>query len=366
MPVPSAAAPGAARRIAVVLFNLGGPDRPEAVRPFLFNLFADPSIIRIPNPFRVLLARFIAARRAKAAQAIYAELGGRSPLLENTQAQAAALEAALNDGATEREARVFIAMRYWHPMSAETAARVRDYAPDLVVLLPLYPQFSTTTTASSLRIWREAAAAAGLEAPTRLVCCYPTQAGFIDASAAVIRPLYEKARAHGRPRVLFSAHGLPKKVVAAGDPYQWQCERTAESIAAALCIDDLDWINCYQSRVGPLAWIGPSTEEEIRRAGRDGVPVLVVPIAFVSEHSETLVEIEVEYRHLAREAGVPWFGRVPAVGTEPAFIDGLARLVGQAAAGRKPVCAQNGGRICPDGFPGCQQQGRSAIQAGQN
>jgi len=352
MPVPSSSP----RRIAVVLFNLGGPDSPEAVRPFLFNLFNDPAIIRVPNPMRFMLASFISGRRAKAAKAIYAEIGGKSPLLENTQAQALALESAL--AGEGMEAKVFIAMRYWHPMSAETAARVKEYAPDLVVLLPLYPQFSTTTTASSARVWDEAAKTVGLTAPTRLVCCYPTQAGFIDASAAVIRPLYEKARNHGKPRVLFSAHGLPKKIVKAGDPYQWQCERTAESIAAALCIEDLDWVNCYQSRVGPMEWIGPSTDEEIRRAGQDGVPILVVPMAFVSEHSETLVEIEIEYRHLAKEVGVPWFGRVPTVGVEPAFIDGLAKLVRQSVTVPKPICAQNGGQICPAGFSGCPQQGK--------
>lgn len=348
------------QRVAVVLFNLGGPDSPEAVRPFLFNLFADPAIIRIPNPFRTILASFLSGRRAKAAKAIYAELGGKSPLLENTEAQAAALESVLNADSglagQGMEAKVFIAMRYWNPMSAETAARVKEYAPDLVVLLPLYPQFSTTTTGSSDRVWREAATAVGLTAPTRLVCCYPTQAGFIDASAAVIRPLYEQAKAHGKPRVLFSSHGLPKKVVAGGDPYQWQCERTAESIVAALGIDELDWVNCYQSRVGPLEWIGPSTDEEIRRAGQDGVPILVAPIAFVSEHSETLVEIEIEYRHLAKEAGVPWFGRVPTVGVEPAFIDGLARLVRLSAGNKAPICAQNGGKVCPDGFSGCPQR----------
>ncbi|AWK86041.1 ferrochelatase [Azospirillum thermophilum] len=349
-------APASTPRVAVVLFNLGGPDAPEAVRPFLFNLFADPAIIRVPNPFRFLIASLISGRRAKAAAAIYAQLGGKSPLLENTQAQAAALDAAL--AAAGVSAKCFIAMRYWHPMSAETAARVKDYNPDLVILLPLYPQFSTTTTASSERVWREAARTVGLDAPTRLICCYPTQAGFVDASADIIRPLYERAKAHGRPRVLFSAHGLPKKVVAGGDPYQWQCERTAESIAAALGIEDLDWVNCYQSRVGPLEWIGPSTDEEIRRAGRDGVPILVVPMAFVSEHSETLVEIEVEYRHLAKDSGVPYFERVPTVGTHPAFIEGLARLVRQGVASPKPVCAQNGGQICPAGFSGCPQQGR--------
>lgn len=359
---------GRPRRVAVVLFNLGGPDAPEAVRPFLFNLFADPAIIRLPNPFRFLIASLISGRRAKPATEIYAQLGGKSPLLENTQAQAAALEAALradpgpNPGADPAadgaETKVFIAMRYWHPMSAETAARVKEYDPDLVVLLPLYPQFSTTTTASSNKAWAEAAKTVGLTAPTRLLCCYPTQAGFIDASADLIRPLYEAAKAHGTPRVLFSAHGLPKKVVSGGDPYQWQCERTAESIAAALGIEHLDWVNCYQSRVGPMEWIGPSTDAEIRRAGQDGVPILVVPMAFVSEHSETLVEIEIEYRHLAKEAGVPHFTRVPTVGVHPGFIDGLARLVRQTVAGKAAICSQKGDRICPSNFPGCPQARR--------
>lgn len=351
------------RRVAVVLFNLGGPDAPEAVRPFLFNLFADPAIIRLPNPFRFVIASLISGRRAKPATAIYAQLGGKSPLLENTEAQAAALENALraDPGADPAaagagtETKVFIAMRYWHPMSAETAAKVKAYGPDLVVLLPLYPQFSTTTTASSAKAWHEAASTVGLTAPTKLLCCYPTQAGFIDGTADLIRPLYEAAKAHGKPRVLFSAHGLPKKVVASGDPYQWQCERTAESIAAALGIDDLDWINCYQSRVGPMEWIGPSTDVEIRRAGQDGVPILVVPMAFVSEHSETLVEIEVEYRHLAKEAGVPHFTRVPTVGVHPGFIDGLAKLVRQTVAGKAAICSQKGDRICPSNFSGCPQ-----------
>ncbi|MBF5095032.1 ferrochelatase [Azospirillum sp. INR13] len=359
---------GRPRRVAVVLFNLGGPDAPESVRPFLFNLFADPAIIRLPNPFRFLIASLISGRRAKPAAEIYAQLGGKSPLLENTEAQAAALEAALgadlaadlgaDPAADWAESKVFIAMRYWHPMSAETAARVKEYDPDLVVLLPLYPQFSTTTTASSAKVWHESAKTVGLTAPTRLLCCYPTQAGFIDASADLIRPLYEAAKAHGTPRVLFSAHGLPKKVVTSGDPYQWQCERTAESIAAALGIEHLDWVNCYQSRVGPMEWIGPSTDAEIRRAGQDGVPILVVPMAFVSEHSETLVEIEIEYRHLAKEAGVPHFTRVPTVGVHPGFIDGLARLVRQMVAGKATVCAQNGDRICPSNFPGCPQARR--------
>src|SRR5581483_3136248 len=177
---------------------------------------------------------------------------------------------------------------------------VAAMAPAQIVLLPLYPQYSTTTTASSLASWHAAARAAKLEGETRAICCYPAERGFVEALADLLRA--ELARWSGKPpRILFSAHGLPKKVIARGDPYQWQVERTAGAVAAALGAAAPDWVVCYQSRVGPLEWIGPSTEAEIRRAGKDGVPVLVAPIAFVSEHSETLVELDIEYRHLAEE-----------------------------------------------------------------
>ncbi len=208
------------RKTAVVLFNLGGPDRPGAVRPFLFNLFNDPAIIGAPGPLRWLLAQWISRRRAPLARKIYEEIGGASPLLANTEAQAKALEAALNAGADDNQVRVFIAMRYWHPMSGEVARAVEAYGPDQVVLLPLYPQFSTTTTGSSLTDWARAAAAAGLGAPTRSLCCYPTQTGFVTEVAGLLRSALTVAgaRAEGAPRVLFSAHGLPKKFIERGDP----------------------------------------------------------------------------------------------------------------------------------------------------
>jgi ferrochelatase len=338
------------RKTAVVLFNLGGPDNQDAVRPFLFNLFYDPSIMRVPNPLRFLLATLISRRRTHEASEIYAQLGGGSPLLPNTEAQARALEAELSDLG---ETRVFIAMRYWHPMSDETAYQVKDFDPDQVVLLPLYPQFSTTTTASSLRVWRQAAKAAGLDKPTRLVCCYPDEPGLIDANVRLIEAAWREASAFGRPRLLFSSHGLPEKIVKDGDPYQWQCERTAAAIVERLGIPDLDWVTCYQSRVGPLKWIGPSTEDEVIRAGADRVPLIVAPIAFVSEHSETLYEIGMQYRDLAREKGVPFFARVPAVGDDAAFIRGLGRLV-RESLGRPPaICSENGSRLCPDCWSGC-------------
>lgn len=343
-------------RTAVVLFNLGGPDSPQAVRPFLQNLFSDPAILQVPGPVRWFLARLISARREKPAQAIYAHLGGRSPLLPNTQAQAAALQSALQEGMEGEEVRCFIAMRYWHPFTEQAVAEVKAFAPARVVLLPLYPQFSTTTTGSSVKAWTEAAVKAGLQVPTHTVCCYPTEPGFIAAMAGLVRQAYDAAAAHGTPRVLFSAHGLPKKVVERGDPYQWQCERTAAALAEALQIPGLDWLNSYQSRVGPLEWIGPATDAEIERAGRDGVPLVVVPIAFVSEHSETLVEIGIEYRHLADQCGVPYFAPVPTVGDDPAFIAGLADLVRASLSQPAGLGSQQGGRLCPAGFSGCPQR----------
>lgn len=341
------------RRIAIVLFNLGGPDNPDAIRPFLFNLFADPAIIRLPNPARALLAWLIAKQRTRRAKDIYAEIGGGSPLLANTEAQARVLEAALADLG---EVKVFIAMRYWHPMSQETAMLVKDFAPDEVILLPLYPQFSTTTTASSMRVWRQACRIARLDAPTRTICCYPTEGGFIGTMAEGLRAAHAEAAAHGRPRVLFSAHGLPEAIVKAGDPYQWQCERTAAALAEASGITDLDWVSTYQSRVGPLTWIGPSTEAVIHEAAAAKRPIVVVPIAFVSEHSETLVELDIEYRTQADEAGAPCYLRVATVGAGETYITGLAELV---RAGRRRVAAcsaAEGGRLCPANYSGCPSE----------
>jgi len=341
--------------VAVVLFNLGGPDGPAAVEPFLRNLFSDPAIIGLPGPLRRFVAGRIARRRAPIAREIYEQLGGGSPLLANTRAQAAALEHALAGGADQ--VRVFIAMRYWHPMSKETAADVAAFAPDEVVLLPLYPQFSTTTTGSSLTAWQAAATAAGVGGRTRALCCYPQADGFIRTVADLTRAGIETARAAGRPRVLFTAHGLPKRVVARGDPYQWQVEQTAAATARALMIDGLDWVVCYQSRVGPLEWIGPETEAEIRRAGEDGVPAVVVPIAFVSEHSETLVELDRDYRRVADEAGVPAYVRVATVDTRVAFVEALADLVRLVLASEEPVSRGGEGRVCPVSFGRCALAG---------
>jgi ferrochelatase len=339
------------RKVAIVLFNLGGPDQPGAVKPFLVNLFRDPAILRVPFFVRPFLARLIAARRVKAASANYAILGGKSPLLELTQQQARALEAALPG------ARCFIAMRYWHPFSLETARAVRAWDPEEIVLLPLYPQFSTTTTGSSLTAWRAAAASIGLAKPTSALCCYHSDVGFLAATAAIVRRSYREARdalpAQTGLRVLFSAHGLPEVIVRRGDPYQFQVERTVAGVVRSLDLPDLDWTICYQSRATPQKWIGPSTEDEIARAADDKVAVLVVPIAFVSEHSETLVELDLEYKHLADQAGLPGYFRAPTQNCDPGFIAALAELVEATLARGPGLCSFVGGRTCPRPHTDC-------------
>ncbi len=315
-------------RLAVVLFNLGGPDSPQAVRPFLFNLFRDPAIIGLPAPARYLLASLISRTREKPAQANYAIMGGRSPLLPETVAQATALEAALGEALAGTTARVFISMRYWKPFAAETAHKVAEFAPDEIVLLPLYPQYSTTTTGSSVKDWLKAYKGPGR---SRAVCCYPNTEGLVAAHAEAILQRWTQA---GRPdgvRLLFSAHGLPQKIVDAGDPYQAQIEATAAAVAARLP-GVWDWRVSYQSRVGPMKWLAPSTDEEIRRAGAEGKGVIITPIAFVSEHVETLVELDHEYAEFAKAAGCAPYLRVPALGVDPGFIDALAGAVTGALA----------------------------------
>ena len=308
-------------KIAIILFNLGGPDSLDAVQPFLRNLFGDPAILRLPSLIRRPLASFLARRRTAKARAIYAKIGGSSPILGQTEAQARALEEKLG---VDHEWRGYVCMRYWHPMTEAVVRSVERFAPDRIVLLPLYPQFSTTTTASSFLEWADTAA---FKVPTRIIESYPTEPGFIAASVELVKQGLADVGS-GPKRLLFSAHGLPERVIKAGDPYQSQVEQTAKAIADA--IGGLDWSICYQSRVGPLKWIGPSTDAEVRRAGADRVGVVVYPLSFVSEHSETLVELDIDYRHLAGAVGVPIYVRVPTVGTHPLFIEGLARLVRDA------------------------------------
>ncbi len=357
-------------RVAVVLFNLGGPDGPDAVEPFLLNRFKDPAIITAPGPIRWLIAKLISRRRAPIAREIFAHLGGASPILDNTRAQAEALETGL---AAQRRAirwRVEIAMRHWHPFAEEAAARLETFGPQRIVLLPLYPQYSSTTTGSSVKDWQRAAAAQGISAVTDLVCCYPDHPEFIAAHLGLIAEAIKTARnsmdAAAPLTILLSAHSLPKRVIDRGDPYRWQVERTSAAIARGLEARGLmgpetEIVTCYQSRVGPLEWIGPATDAEIKRAGATGAAVVVAPIAFVSEHSETLVELDIEYATLASACGVTSYTRVPALATDDGFIACLAELVTATLGGedaRRPVrTGMADPDACKQAFPTCPRCG---------
>ncbi|MCH8488895.1 MAG: ferrochelatase [Oceanicaulis sp.] len=336
------------RRIAVVLFNLGGPDGPDDVRPFLRNLFRDPAIIGAPGFIREPLAWFISTTRAPSAKENYAKMGGGSPLVPETRKQADALSAALSAARPGDEVKVILAMRYWRPFVKDAVKEVAAFQPDETVILPLYPQFSTTTTASSLKAWRDAG---GPEA--RVVCCYPEDTDFIAAHAKLIEESWRKAGSPENARVLFSAHGLPEIVVKRGDSYQWQVEQTAAAVAARLPKGLSDHEICYQSRVGPLEWIGPSPEEAIERACKDERHILLSPIAFVSEHIETLVELDEEYAELAEEFGAKGYDRVPALGDHPDFIRALAGLAVSALDGPNGLKPPGGQVICPGQFGRC-------------
>ena len=346
-----------AKRLAVVVFNLGGPDSLTAVEPFLFNLFNDPAIIRVPGFLRSFIAKRIARRRAPIAQEIYKHLGGCSPILVETIAQAKALENSLSDFPSVR---VFTCMRYWNPRSKEIAIEVEKYSPDRIVLLPLYPQFSTTTSSSSINDWKLVSQNNDLNlhnVVTTTVCCYSTLQGFIDAQVELIRPYLHKASLEGPFRLILSAHGLPERIIRGGDPYAWQVENTAKAIVNQLNYENLDWILAYQSRVGPLRWIGPPTDNEIKKAGQDGIGLVLAPIAFVSEHSETLVELDIEYKKLAMENGSKCYFRSPTVGTQPVFINALAGLVRdclkRASADSDSLLRPNKKIICPSEYVGC-------------
>ncbi len=345
------------QKVAVVMFNLGGPDSKNAIRPFLMNFFMDKNIIRLPIPFRCFLAAFISSRRSKReAGESYGELGDKSPLLENSILQARALEQHLNDSRETQnvEFKTFICMRYWHPMAPQVVREVRDWGADKIVIMPLYPQFSTTTTWSSLEQWNKALFEGGIEIPTSTVCCYHDNEGYVEASAENIRMKYEQAEKDGyeKPRVLFSAHGLPEKIVKDGDPYQWQCEQSAQAIVRKLGIDGLDYEYCYQSRVGPQKWIGPSTEEALQKAVDDGKAVIIYPHAFTQEHVETLVELDIEYKEEAEKMGLHGYYRANTVGEHPAYIQGLGDMVIKHMD-REGIKAEHFECPCPSQFDRC-------------
>jgi ferrochelatase len=315
--------------LAVVALNMGGPDAPEAVEPFLRNLFSDPDLIQLgwARPLQPLLARMIARRRAPFSRAAYAQIGGKSPIREESQAQVEAVSQAM-----ERlglPARPYVAMSYWHPFPSETAERMRADGITQALLLPLYPHRSRTTTGSVLRAMQNALAkekigSARLEG-------YATAPGYIEALCARIDeasaqiPETERATAP----VLFSAHGLPESYVTQGDPYLDDVRSTVAEVTRRLGLGERARL-CFQSRVGRRRWLGPTTEDTLDSLASTGVSaVIVVPVSFTGEHVETLQEIDILYRERAASRGITHFARARTVGCHPAFIAELAgRLVG--------------------------------------
>ena len=319
-------------RVGVLLLNLGGPDELKDVGPFLFNLFADPEIIRIPFPWlQRPLAWLISTRRTKKSQENYRQIGGGSPLRQITEAQAQALGEQL--AAKGQPAQVYVGMRYWHPFTEEAIASIKRDRIEHLVILPLYPQFSISTSGSSFRllqrIWLEDPKLDAIE--YTVIPSWYKQAGYLQAMAQLIAQELESFENPDSVHIFFSAHGVPKSYVEeAGDPYQQEIEE-----CTALIMQTLNRSNAYtlayQSRVGPVEWLQPYTEDAIEKLGAEGIKdLLVVPISFVSEHIETMQEIDIEYREVAEEAGIHNFGRVPALNTHPVFITGMADLVLEA------------------------------------
>ena len=309
---------------AIILFNLGGPDKLENVEPFLFNLFNDPAILNLPTILRYPLAKLISKRRAPIAKKIYEELGGSSPILKLTKEQSGALETKLNQTQTEDEYKCFIVMRCWNPRAKDVIKNVQLYNPDEIILMPLYPQYSAATSGSSIKEWKDVCKKNNYNVRTSTICCYPTDTNFINAHT---KEIVKKIKDIKNFKLIFSAHGLPEKNIKKGDPYQWQVEQSVKKIVESLNDENLDWILSYQSRVGPLKWIGPSTEDIIVENSKKGKHIVLVPIAFVSEHSETLVELDIEYKEIADANGCKNYTRVPALGINEDFIKAMSELI---------------------------------------
>ena len=286
------------KMIGVVLFQLGGPDSPEAIEPFLYNLFSDPEIIDFPlaKIGRPALAKLISKGRARKVRAHYAEIGGASPIRKFTEQQAVALEEELRKSIN---ARVFVAMRYWHPMTDDAIEKARKAGCDKLVLLPLYPQYSSTTTGSSFSEWERRCQSLEFECPTHLIRNFYNFTPYLEALVHQINSTLRRFDDPGNVHLVFSAHSVPVSVIDGGDPYRFQIEDTVR-----LVVERGGWSNsvttCYQSKIGNRKWLQPSLHETTHRLGECGTKsVLVVPIAFVSDHVETLSEIDIEAREEA-------------------------------------------------------------------
>ena len=316
-------------RVGVLLLNLGGPEQLEDVRPFLFNLFSDPEIIRLPVPWlQKPLAWLISNSRAKQSQQNYSQIGGGSPLRRITEQQGEALRQSLEK--TEQPAEIYIGMRYWYPFTEEAIARIKRDCIEELVILPLYPQYSISTSGSSFRLlqklWKEDPSLERIR--YTVIPSWYARPGYVRAMAELIATELDQLPNPNKGHIFFSAHGVPVSYVEeAGDPYQREIEHCVDLIMRALGRPNRHTL-AYQSRVGPIEWLQPYTEEAIEELAQEGVKeMVVVPISFVSEHIETLQEIDMEYREIAEEVGIEIFRRVPALNTHPGFIDDMAKMV---------------------------------------
>ena len=317
-------------KTGVLLFNLGGPENLEDVRPFLYNLFSDPEIIHIKNGvLRKALAWLIASTRQAKSRALYRQIGGGSPLGRITESQAAALEELLRAGG--EDARVYVGMRCWKPSIEEAVGRILRDGISRLVLLPLFPQYSVTTTGSCLKHFRTVDARLGVSARMEIAAVesWYDEPLYIEAMADLIREGLAGFPG-GRPEevhLLYSAHSIPAGYVANGDPYLEQTQRLVDRVHARLG-GELARTLAFQSKVGPVKWLGPSTREILARLGREGkTRVLAVPVSFVSDHIETLQEIDIEYRELAEKSGIREFRRAASLNLHPKFIAALAAVV---------------------------------------
>lgn len=312
-----------AKKKALVLLNMGGPDSIEAVEPFLYNLFADRDLIQLPlgavlqKPFARLISHF----RAKTVRENYRRIGGKSPLLHWTALQAEKSAALLGEGWHP-----YVVMRYWEPHADETLARMRQDGIEQAVVVSMYPHYTGATTGSSVKDFKRARAQVFPELECTYIESWHDWPAYLDALAECVKEgLDSVPEQSGTPLVLFSAHALPQKFIDRGDPYQRHVEQTVEGVMQR--IGALSFKIGYQSRSGPVKWMEPDTLDLIAQAGEDKRSLLVVPVAFVSDHIETLEEVDVEFREHAEEHGVPWFGRVPALNARASFIEALAALV---------------------------------------
>lgn len=363
------------KKTAVVLFNLGGPENLDEVKPFLFNLFNDKAIIGLPQPFRFLLAKLISSKREKTAQEIYQSIGGKSPLLAHTLDQADSLEKELSHFG---DFKLFVSMRYNRPFAKDVAKDVLQYNPSQIILLPLYPQFSTTTSASSLQDFAQRISFLikrdKKDITLKFVCCYPTDDEFIKSHSFLIKKtlMNIKDYHHNLPhyRFLFSAHGLPQKVIDAGDPYAYHVELTTKAVIKNLAQllqtqeSTLDFQICYQSKVGPLKWTSPSLEHALKKTILDKKIPIIIPIAFVCEHSETLAELDIEYKEIANSLGAKNYIRVPALNNDGHFIKSLTNIC-ITAANNKAKCFAgcDTKRICDKKFSKCPNFNFDSVEA---